>query len=102
MRPGQLPVDYVVQAVLAILGAVGLLALVLSGFLVVNTISAVLTQQTTQIGVMKAFGARNGQLVPMYLGMVLLYGLAGPASCPTAGHGERILLDQADRRLPEL
>ncbi len=58
MRPGQLPVDYVVQAVLAILGAVGLLALVLSGFLVVNTISAVLTQQTTQIGVMKAFGAQ--------------------------------------------
>ncbi|MGB0384603.1 MAG: FtsX-like permease family protein [Ardenticatenaceae bacterium] len=73
--PGQLPVDYVIQAMLAILGAVGLLSLLLSGFLVVNTISAVLLQQTRQIGVMKAIGARSSQLVPMYLVMVLLYGV---------------------------
>jgi putative ABC transport system permease protein len=73
--PGQLPVDYVIQAMLAILGAVGLLSLLLSGFLVVNTVSAVLLQQVRQIGIMKAIGARNSQLIPMYLVMVLLYGL---------------------------
>jgi putative ABC transport system permease protein len=53
--PDQPPVDYVIQAILAILGAVGLLSLILSGFLVVNTISAILTQQVAQIGVMKTF-----------------------------------------------
>lgn len=74
-NPDQPPIDYVIQAILAILGAVGLLSLILSGFLVVNTISAILTQQTTQIGVMKTFGARTGQIVSMYLVMVLAFGL---------------------------
>ena len=36
--PEQPPIGYVIQAILAILGAVGLLSLVLSGFLVINTI----------------------------------------------------------------
>jgi putative ABC transport system permease protein len=73
--PGQLPANYIVQAILSILGAVGVLSLVLGAFLVVNTTSAILTQQITQIGIMKSFGARTGQLVGMYLVMVLLYGI---------------------------
>ncbi|MDH3674100.1 MAG: ABC transporter permease, partial [Anaerolineae bacterium] len=73
--PDQPPVDYVIQAILAILGAVGLLSLILSGFLVVNTISAILTQQVAQIGVMKTFGARTSHIVRMYLVMVLAFGL---------------------------
>lgn len=73
--PGQLPADYIVQAILAILGAVGVLALMLGSFLVVNTTSAILTQQVQQIGIMKSFGARTSQLVGMYLVMVLCYGL---------------------------
>jgi putative ABC transport system permease protein len=48
--------------------------LFLSGFLVVNTITAILAQQVRQIGIMKAIGARRRQIVAMYLGMVLLYG----------------------------
>ncbi len=73
--PGQLPADYIVQAILGILGAVGVLSLILGGFLVVNTTSAILTQQVQQIGIMKSFGARTHQLVGMYLMMVFLYGL---------------------------
>ncbi len=73
--PDRSPVDYVIQAILAILGAVGLLSLILSGFLVVNTISAILTQQITQIGVMKTVGARTGQIVSMYLVMVFAFGM---------------------------
>lgn len=74
-NPDQPPIGYVIQAILAILGAVGLLSLILSGFLVVNTISAILTQQVTQIGVMKTFGARTGHIVRMYMVMVLAFGL---------------------------
>ena len=48
---------------LLLLGVLGVLSLVLSGFLVVNTISALLAQQVRQIGIMKAIGARSGQIV---------------------------------------
>ncbi len=74
-EPNQPPLNYVIQAATAILGAVGLLSLILSGFLVINIISAILTQQTTQIGAMKTFGARTGQLMLMYLTMVLAFGV---------------------------
>jgi putative ABC transport system permease protein len=63
------------QAMILLLGVLGLLALLLSGFLVVNTISALLTQQIRQIGIMKAVGARAGQITGMYLGTVLIFGL---------------------------
>jgi putative ABC transport system permease protein len=56
---------------------VGVLTLLLSAFLVVNTIGALVTQQTRQIGVMKAVGARRWQLAEMYFAMVVAYGVLG-------------------------
>src|SRR5262249_38883809 len=50
-------------------------SLLLSGFLVVNTIGALLAQQVRQIGVMKSIGANTRQIVGMYLATVLVYGL---------------------------
>ena len=73
--PGKHPVDSAIQAFLMLLGALGFLSLLLSGFLVVNTISALLAQQTRQIGVMKSIGARRNQIMAMYLTTVLVYGL---------------------------
>ncbi|MBV7335536.1 ABC transporter permease [Chloroflexi bacterium TSY] len=61
--------------ILLILGILGVLALILSGFLVINVITAMLTQQTRQIGVMKAIGARAEQITILYLRMVLLFGV---------------------------
>ncbi|MDA8219043.1 MAG: FtsX-like permease family protein [Dehalococcoidales bacterium] len=72
--PGKHPVDSIMQAIVYLLGALGLVALILSGFLVVNTISALLTQQTRQIGVMKAVGARARQIAVMYLATVVAFG----------------------------
>ena len=90
--------------------AMGLLALGLSGFLVVNTLSAVLAQQVRQIGVMKAIGARPSQLTGMYLGMVSVYGLlalipAVPlgvvgAKAYTAFGASLVNIDIGDYRLP--
>ena len=70
--PGKHPADEVIAPVLGILGVLGLLSLAMSGFLVVNTLAATLTQHVRQIGVMKAIGARTHQLASMYLGMVLV------------------------------
>lgn len=74
-EPGEHPLDELIAPVLLLLGVLSVLALLLSGFLVVNTISALLTQETRQIGVMKAIGARTHQIMGMYIVTVLLYGL---------------------------
>jgi putative ABC transport system permease protein len=85
-EPGKLPLDGMFRSISLILGILGVLALLLSGFLVVNTITALLKQQVRQLGVMKAIGARAGQLVRMYLAMILLFGaLALALAVPLAG-----------------
>ena len=71
--PGRHPANDLLQGFFLVLGFIGALALVVSGFLVVNTVSAILAQQTRQIGVMKAIGARNDQIAGLYLGLVLAY-----------------------------
>jgi putative ABC transport system permease protein len=73
--PGKPPLNDEVQAIVLLLGVLGFMSLVLSGFLVVNTMSALLTQQVRQVGMMKAIGARAYQVAGMYLGMALIFGL---------------------------
>jgi putative ABC transport system permease protein len=67
--------DPFIQAISYMMGALAILSLLLSGFLVINTISALLTQQTRQIGMMKAVGARTRQVMTMYLVTVAVFGL---------------------------
>ncbi|MDO8962861.1 MAG: ABC transporter permease [Coriobacteriia bacterium] len=74
-EPGSHRLGDIFKAVSVLLLALGVLALLLSGFLVVNTISALLTQQTKQLGIMKAIGARANQIRWMYLAMVAIYGV---------------------------
>ncbi|MGD2176318.1 MAG: ABC transporter permease [Anaerolineae bacterium] len=73
--PGKLPQDSIYQTLVMLLGALGILSLVVSVFLLVNTVSALLAQQVRQIGVMKAIGGRRHQVARMYLGMVAAFGL---------------------------
>ena len=68
-----------------ILTMVGSLALVFSGFLVINVINGLLLQQKRIIGVMKIVGGRRIQIISVYLVMVACFGLlalliAAPAS----------------------
>jgi putative ABC transport system permease protein len=65
----------VMEGLAAILIIVGLGSLLLSGFLVVNTISGLLAQQRRQIGIMKVIGASRPQIVTVYLVMVVFLGL---------------------------
>ena len=74
-EPGELLFQNIFDSVSLLLAPLGLLALFLSGFLVVNTISALMAQQTRQIGIMKSVGAQRGQIVAMYLSAVLIYSL---------------------------
>ncbi len=53
----------------------GVMSLGLSGFLIVNTMNALLAQQVWQIGVMKSVGATYAQLIRSYLMTALIYGV---------------------------
>ncbi len=91
-EPGQLPLNDVLQAILLLMGALGVLSLILSIFLIVNTVSAILTQQKRQIGVMKAVGGSSAQVFGMYLVMVIAYGaLALLVAIPLSIEGARAL-----------
>lgn len=61
----------------SVLGILGIVALVVSGFLVVNVIGSIVVEQKRQIGVMKALGASGWDNFVMYAGIALTYGLLG-------------------------
>ena len=75
LPPGEHPAQSLIDGFSGILAAVGILSLVLSGFLIVNTISAIMTQQVRQIGIMKTIGAQTSQVTGMYFLMVAAFGV---------------------------
>jgi putative ABC transport system permease protein len=85
-NPGIHPAQSIIDTVLMLMGLLGVMAVFLSAFLVINTVTAVMAQQIRLIGVMKAIGASAGQMIRMYLGLILAYGLlALLVSVPLAG-----------------
>ena len=62
------------SSVLFILNALGVLTLILSAFLVTSVMSAIMSQQIPQIGILKSLGARIHQTMSLYLQEVLLFG----------------------------
>lgn len=73
-KPGQHPLQGPIDALLLLLAVMGALSLLLGTLLLVNTVSAILAQQIRQVGIMKAIGARRGQILRMYLSLVAAYG----------------------------
>ncbi|MBA4371036.1 MAG: hypothetical protein C0418_05610 [Coriobacteriaceae bacterium] len=89
-KPGSHFLGDIFKAVSLLLLALGVLSLFLSGFLVVNTVSALMSQHVRQIGIMKAVGGSAGQVGAMYFGMVAVYGaLAVLVGVPTGAWGAR-------------
>ncbi len=74
-KPGSHFLGDIFKAVSLLLLALGVLSLFLSGFLVITTVSAIMSQQVKQIGIMKAVGGRVSQVMAMYLVMVAIYGM---------------------------
>ncbi len=75
MEPGRHWATDLTQALGMMMGFLGLLAVFLSAFLVINTINNLLNQQIRQIGVMKAIGGKASQIIIMYIVMVLCFGV---------------------------
>ncbi|MBT7190589.1 MAG: FtsX-like permease family protein [Anaerolineae bacterium] len=66
----------VTQGMIVVLGVLGWLTVALSAFLVVNTIVSLMSQHSKQIGIMKAIGGRNRQIMAMYIVLILSFGAA--------------------------
>jgi len=58
-----------------LLGVLGAVSLVLGLLIVYNTMNALIARQVSQIGVMKAVGARTWQILRLFLVAVFIYGL---------------------------
>jgi len=67
------PMSSTVQAILGILGALGVLILFLSSSLIANTLNALLSQHLRPIGVMKLVGGRRQQIFALYIVLILAY-----------------------------
>lgn len=78
-QPGHHFAYSISQGMFFILGILGWMTVFLSGFLIVNTITALMTQQIRQIGIMKATGGGTLQIVGMYLVLILCFGLGALA-----------------------
>ncbi len=65
----------IATGVMMILTILGVLIVLLSMFLVVNTITTLLGQHIRQIGIMKAIGGSSRQIIVMYLALVMCFGL---------------------------
>lgn len=66
-----------VRGVTDILFMMGIIAMIVSGFLVLNIVNTIVGQQRQQIGVMKSLGATRWDNFKMYMGIALFYGIIG-------------------------
>jgi putative ABC transport system permease protein len=77
-----------IDALVGILALLGLLIVVLSSFLIINTMNALMAQQLRHIGVMKLVGARRWQIIGMYFVLVIFFGFVGLIlAIPAAAYG---------------
>lgn len=85
-NPGHHFAWQVTQGVIFILSTLGWLTVLLSVFLIINTVVALMSQHIRQIGIMKAIGGSNTQIFVMYLVLLLAFGVAALIiSVPLAG-----------------
>jgi putative ABC transport system permease protein len=91
-QPGHHFAWNITQGIFYVLGALGYMTVLLSGFLIVNTVTALMTQQTRQIGIMKAIGGGNAQIFGMYVVLILGFGLGALLiAIPLANYASEIL-----------
>jgi putative ABC transport system permease protein len=65
------------QVITSLMSFLALVSLIVSGFLVVNVITSLVTEQKRQIGVMKSMGASQADNFFIYSGIAFMYGLIG-------------------------
>jgi putative ABC transport system permease protein len=73
--PGEFWAERNIDGLSVVFQSMGVMCLLLSAGLVINTISAILTQQVREIGMMRSIGASQAQIARLYLANVLVFGV---------------------------
>ena len=82
------PLADIINAVLGILMALGILIVFLSSSLIANTLDALLSQHLRHIGVIKLVGGRRNQVFAMYITLIMAFSfLALLIAVPAGGWG---------------
>ncbi|MBN1680191.1 MAG: ABC transporter permease [Anaerolineae bacterium] len=81
----------IISQISVVLNMLGIMAMVVSGFLVTNVMNTVVVEQKKQIGTMKSLGASGWDNFFIYAGIALIYGLLGTLpgillAAPTAAY----------------
>ena len=63
------------DGVVLVMEILAVASLFMSVVLVTNTMTAIITEQTNQIGIIKAIGGKRRSIIQLYLGGVLIYGI---------------------------
>ena len=66
---------FIVEGIMLVLQILAVMSLLMSVVLVTNTMTALITQQTHQIGIIKSIGGKTVTIITIYLSGVLVYGL---------------------------
>ena len=74
-QPGHHFAWTITQGIFFVLTVFSYMTVLLSCFLIINTITALMTQQVRQIGIMKAIGGDNRQILGMYILLILVFGV---------------------------
>jgi len=92
--PGEFVGKRELEAIFAVMTLFTALGLLISGFLVANTLSAIVSEQVSEIGAIKAVGGTRQQVLALYLVASALYGLVGTAMGSVVGFlGSDALID---------
>lgn len=70
----------------AILGGIGAIALLVAAFGIINTLSMAILERTREIGLMKALGARNRDVMTIFLGEAASIGMLGGLTGTVVGY----------------
>lgn len=82
------------DALFSIMRVLAIIALLLTGFLIINTVTTLITEQMKVIGTMKAIGGTRQSIIRSYLLSIAMYGVLGTALGLSLGiiFGYQILL----------
>lgn len=71
--------DSIFGAITLALGGIAAISLLVAGVLIMNVMLVAVSQRTTEIGLMKAIGGRQGQILRLFLTEAILLSLGGAA-----------------------
>ena len=83
------------EDITGVMSVLGIIAMVVSGLLIVNIINSIVGEQKRQIGVMKSLGATRWDNFVIYVGIAMTYGVIGMIAGVVTGSYLGVLMAQA-------